>query len=310
MDSTNTVEQFNQEVEQLRRRLDNLRSQAQLSTLRDEIVRLAMLAVHLRPRLIDIRANRYPFDNSLEQQAAALEKEWHMLQPLIQGQLEGDSAGLQVALRSLELQLPQLSPLTGNPSSRDAALARMKAEAATLERKAETAENNLKNQLEPLKKDLEQLEDCLKRIEWTVEQLDEGSFALQPAEAGIMAVKARWLKEGKETPKGVLFLTNQRLVFEQKEEIATKKVLFITTAKEKIQQPLLLTPLAQILDAAAEKKGLFGHEDHLAVSFAAGSPLAAAHFHLDGQDCGQWKQLISKARNGGFEQDRVDIPQG
>ena len=46
-----------------------------------------------------------------------------------------------------------------------------------------------------------------------------------------MAVRATWQKGGEDNPQGILYLTDQRLLFEQKQEIGAKKVLFITTEK-------------------------------------------------------------------------------
>ncbi|MFO8037629.1 MAG: hypothetical protein R6U57_13480, partial [Anaerolineales bacterium] len=63
-------------------------------------------------------------------------------------------------------------------------------------------------------------------LDWMLTELSEVSFELLATESGIMAVKAVWAKSGKqrkEDPKGVLYLTDQRLLFEQKEKVTTKK---------------------------------------------------------------------------------------
>lgn len=120
-----------------------------------------------------------------------------------------------------------------------------------------------------------------------------------------MAVKARWNQDGKEDPEGILYLTDQRLIFEQKQEVATKKVLFVVTEKETVQQMLLEAPMERIEDVQASKKGLLGHEDHLDITFAGGEPVSSAAFHLDGQDSNEWQGLIGRAKAGDFDQDRA-----
>ena len=51
------------------------------------------------------------------------------------------------------------------------------------------------------------------------------------------------------------------MLFEQKEEIATKKMLFITTAKEKVQELKWQAAIGQVVEAKASEEGggLSGH---------------------------------------------------
>jgi hypothetical protein len=66
-----------------------------------------------------------------------------------------------------------------------------------------------------------------------------------PTEAAVFAVGVVSLQGSKgspDDPKGILYLTDQRLIFEQKQEIATKKFLFITTEKQKVQKLVFEVP--------------------------------------------------------------------
>ncbi len=123
-----------------------------------------------------------------------------------------------------------------------------------------------------------------------------------------MAVEAVWLKDGKEDkddPKGVLYLTDQRLLFEQKQQVATKKILFITTESQKVQKLLAEVPTTLLETVNATKQGLFSHEDHIELTFASGAPIYRLHFHLDGQDCNRWQGLLGQAQAHAFDQDRA-----
>ncbi len=135
--------------------------------------------------------------------------------------------------------------------------------------------------------------------------LAEAKFKLLPTEGLYAAVEAKWDRDGKDDPKGLLYLTDQRLLFEQKEDVATKKFLFIATEKEKVQQVLLDLPVAVVDEARASKKGLLGHEDHLDLALAAEAPVRAAHFHLDGQDSKLWEQLLARAKARDFDKERA-----
>ena len=127
-----------------------------------------------------------------------------------------------------------------------------------------------------------------------------------------MAVPAVWQRQGKpsgDDPAGVLVLTDQRLLFEQKQEIVTKKVLFIATAKQKVQKLLVDTPVSKVDSVKGTKQGLMGHEDHIEMTFTGGASLQAAHFHINGQDCNLWQGLIMRAKSGDFDAERTVMPQ-
>lgn len=64
-------------------------------------------------------------------------------------------------------------------------------------------------------------------------------------------------------PDGVLYLTDQRLIFEQKEEVATRKILFITTAKKKIQEMEWALPISLLETVQVRKMGMLKNEDYL-----------------------------------------------
>jgi hypothetical protein len=103
----------------------------------------------------------------------------------------------------------------------------------------------------------------------------------------------------------VLYLTDQRLIFEQKEEVATKKFLFIATDKQTVQKLMLEVPVVLVEKAETSKKGLFKNEDHLTLTFGHGAPVRSAWFHLEGQDCNAWQALINRACAKDFENERA-----
>jgi hypothetical protein len=147
----------------------------------------------------------------------------------------------------------------------------------------------------------------LSELEFLVAQLAEASFQLLPTEGGIAAIKGIWCKTGKEQkgdPEGILYLTDQRILFEQNEEIVTKKVLFVATEKQKVQQLLVECPVALVEKVDLSKQGLLKNEDHIEVRFASGAPVEVAHFHI-WQDNVTWQQLINRAKSKDFDKGRA-----
>jgi hypothetical protein len=143
----------------------------------------------------------------------------------------------------------------------------------------------------------------LTRIHWALSQLEEARFKLEEGEHLVMAVKNRLDKEGKDDPEGILFLTDRRLIFERKEKVATKKVLFITTEKELVQELVFAEPVASLSSVKSQSKGLFGHQDFLEVSLAGASGVLS--LHLDGQDSDEWANLIQKVQSGKITAERA-----
>jgi hypothetical protein len=88
---------------------------------------------------------------------------------------------------------------------------------------------------------------------------------------------------------GVLFLTDQRLLWEDRvgdfELKIEVPVSAITNAKEKVDE-----------EASAE---------YLELTFGAGAPLDSARFLLSLPVAEEWLQMIGQARSGGYEADRA-----
>ena len=117
-------------------------------------------------------------------------------------------------------------------------------------------------------------------------------------------MQARWDQEGDDDPEGLLYLTNKRLIFERKEKIAIKKVLFFTTSQELVHEVMIDQAVKNINNLKAVNKGLFGHQDFLEVEFGD-AKLGAVPFHLNGQGCESWVVWVNKVMSGEIENDRA-----
>lgn len=145
-------------------------------------------------------------------------------------------------------------------------------------------------------------------IEKALDNCESACFDFLPGEAIYMTTKAVWTrdnKEDKEDPEGILYLTDQRLLFEQRQEIAKKKVLFITTEREKVQQLQFETPVVVIENMKATKQGVFKNEDWLEFQLPSGSFEREVKIHLDGHDCNQLLQMINRVKSGDIQAERA-----
>ena len=145
----------------------------------------------------------------------------------------------------------------------------------------------------------------VEQIRWLLDQVDEASFQLYPAEDPVAACRAQYMETKKEGPEGVLYLTDERLIFEQKEEIATKKILFITTDKETVQEFIFAVAIGQIEEIRASDKGFMGRKEMLELRFAPEADLSGATLRLLGAENEKWAGLIGRVKSGEIAKERT-----
>jgi len=301
------AQQIAGEIASLQSKIGQLQDSVRLSRVRDALEDVYTKTNGLAMQIHSLREHGYAFEKEMETQAEELSKQWMSLYPSLSSGMNQASASLQAALRPLEAQMSQLGMLKSNPSAARPRIDSLQTNLKILEDRVEAAERQVNGMYNAFNSQLSAFVQHLHEIEWMLDQLAEAKFTLLPTESGLMAVKAVWcpeVKEKKDDPEGVLYLTDQRLIFEQKEEIATKKMLFITTAKEKVQAVKWEAPVATLEEISPSKQGLLKNEDHLDIRFGEGSSVKSVHLHI-WQDAKEWVQLLNRAKTRDFDQTRA-----
>jgi hypothetical protein len=301
------AQQISSEISALQTKIGWLQDSVRLAKSRDALEDLQTTINGMEQRVANLRQRGYVFEKMLEAQALDFARQWAILLPNVQQQINIQSASLSSSLRAIELQLPRLTSSANNPAAARPILNNLNTSVSSLESNISSVERTINGMYDTLNNRVYQIGKHLTDIEWMLTQTSEAKFKLMPNEAGIMAVKAVWWKTGKEQkgdPEGVLYLTDQRMIFEQKEEVATKKVLFIATEKQKVQNLLLEAPIALIEEVKTSKQGMLKNEDHLDIMFDTGAQVRTAHFHI-WQDCVVWQGLINRVRTKEFDKDRA-----
>ena len=301
-------EKLNSKMSSIRSKVQSLQSEVRLSNVSDRVEDLDSDTHKLPDRIRNLRAKGYVFGKGLEAKAQAYGKRWDQMQPQIRRQIESQSPALTMELSMITAQMSQVEAAATNPSKGLPLAERFERTLETFEDKVTAARNAIEGMYNSYSSEISQIKGELDRIEWMLTQLAEACFKLLPTEGGIMAVGARYARDGrmdKEDPKGVLYLTDQRLIFEQKEEVATKKFLFIATERETVQKLILEAAVALVEKIETSKKGIFKNEDHITLTFGSGAPVRSAWFHLEGQDCEVWKGLINQATAKEFDDERA-----
>ncbi len=304
----NAAEQLRSQLSRLNMELDALQKSARLASIKDELEDLDGKLAKFPARIAELRSRGYVFDQTLESRVQGLSQRWREIRQKAESEAARQSSPLMAELPQVQSAFAQVSSLASTPEAALAQLPAVKTRVEGLKSAAAAAEKTVRGLYDAFAGEVWQIGKEVDRVERMITLLAQATFRLTPAEAGLAAVKAYWVRSGKKDktdPEGVAFLTDQRLLFEQREEIATKKVLFIATEREKVQKLLWEVPLALVEKTVASKQGILKNQDFLELQLASGAPFPEITLHLDGMDSSEWAALINRARSGELDQNRA-----
>lgn len=291
------------EADRLEREFERLEKQAQLSTIYDDIGKFDSKLVEYPLAVDGLRARGYVHSGQLEDQIEALDDKWDEVRPRLEVALQQQVRRLDGQLKMAQLKMNQMNNLMGMKAAETAV--------STLSTQVPTAESTINGLYQGLENELDSIGYRLSNLS-TMLDLYEGSpeIRLYEAEGPLMAVEAEWEQNGDEGPDGYLFLTDQRLIFEQREEVVTKRRFGIFKAEsEKIQKVLIEVQAHEIEQVSHKEEGGFlgmGKADILELVFAATAPITRARFHLKGQDSSDWAVMIKQVQTGEIDRDRAE----
>ncbi len=292
------------DVNSLQSTLTDLQDRSDFSGILADITALDANIHHMLNLLESARQRHYAFQSDLEDIAYQSVDRWQAARSQVETAIDQQTRLMQTNLVGLNPYIQRLNANLGNAATAGSSLSATQTQVNQFKWDIEKAERAIQGQYEEIESNVQKLTNRLTTIHWALDQLAEARFSLEEEEDLVMAVATRWDKEGKDDPEGILYLSNKRLIFERKEKVATKKVLFVTTASELVQDVLFAQPLGAVQEIKAQSKGLFGHQDFLEVRFAD-KALGTLSLHLNGQDSKEWAVLIERARSGQIENERT-----
>jgi hypothetical protein len=292
-------EETRAKLDELQSQLGSLQESLLLTDVHNDVEEIETTLSLLPSEVQELRARGYVFRSFLEHKANVLAEQWDEAH---------DRVSREVARRTRELEQEAdlaRSALRQAASGQASQVARAEAEVQSLEHRVQAAQSATRAMYDTLQQNVNQTRSQVEQIRWLLDQIDEASFQLHPAEDAVAACRAQYMETQKEGPEGMLYLTDERMIFEQKEEVATKKVLFITTEKKKVQQLLFEVPIGQIEEIKAIDKGLMGHKEMLELLFAPEADLSGATLRLRGSDNEEWAGLIGRVKSGEIAKERT-----
>jgi len=294
------------EISSLQSTLADVQQRSTFSEIATDLTNLDADLNNVLNLLESARDRGYVYQNDLEDIAFQSMDRWQSVRGQVEADITNQSHIFQSNILDLNPNIQRLNAVIQSPTSASSYLGTTQSQANQVLWDMEKAESSLENSYDDIGADVHKLNARLTTIHWALDQVAESKISLKEKEGEhlVMAVPTRWDKEGKEDPEGILYLSNQRLIFEQKEKLATKKVLFLTTASELVIEVLIDQGLETLENVKAKSKGLFGHKDFMDISFSSGN-LGTVVFHLNGQDSEQWINLIKRSKSGEIENERT-----
>ncbi|MBU0702597.1 MAG: hypothetical protein KKC18_01865 [Chloroflexi bacterium] len=282
--------------DQLGRQQESLLLTSVQNDLEDIETGLAVLPTEIE----ELRTRGYVFCSFLENKINVLAGQWEETHERV-------SREVNKRVRELEREADEAeSAMRQAMSGSSTQIARAESAIETLERKVSAARSATQAMYDTLQQNVRQTKAQVEQIRWLLDQIDEASFQLHPAEDPVAACKAQYLEREDEGPEGLLYLTDERLIFERKEKVATKKVLFITTEKETVQEFIFEVHIGQVEEVtASDKRKLLRRQEMLELLFAPEADLSGATLRLIDAQNEEWAQLIGRVKSGEIAKERT-----
>ena len=257
-------------------------------------------------QIADLRKRGYKFGQSWEARAQTLQEQWPQQQYQAQTILHQQQNQLLSSGQQIEGMFAQAAMNAAVLMSLEAGMNALQARLSSTESQVESVYGQTAHEARLLEKEIAQ-------ARFLLDALDTASFPLQIGEVGVAVCKAKWVSD-RDQPRGRLFLTTNRIIFEQHEEIATKKVLFITTQKQLVQKLLWEAPVGAVDDMTAEdiRRFMARNTETLTLHFNVRTRELPEDVTLDLEDADNhtWIGLIRRVKEGRIDAEVVGTEAG
>lgn len=239
---------------------------------------------------------RYQFTNWLETNVSKMKTDWEDIQKRANDALHEARNEVYQFVRRAQDALSN-AERNANESTLQSAQTEIESSDSALD----SAVERIEEIYELFRERIESLTQNLDDIDWALEQKDAASFTFESGEAVVTACQAEWVQTGnaKQDPDGILYLTNTRLIFEQKE--TTGKFLGLFGGKKE-QEFEWAVAVDQITNIRHEDKGMLGGKDMLYLTLQPGGTLTEITLEIKGgSDNEEWAETIRRAQRKEYQ---------
>ena len=193
-------------------------------------------------------------------------------------------------MAAIQDDLAKLLGMSGNLKAARPHFVRLKSAIASAEAQAEAAEDTVLDLYDEYADEVDSLSVHFDWVDWMLDAISTASFVLLATESGVAATEAVWERPGLEPENGILYLTDQRLLWEDR----------VGEFELKIAVPIQqTTDVKEVSDDEAEF-------DVISITFdTSDAPVPTAQFQLALPVAEDWLQMIGRAKAGDYTEDRA-----
>ncbi|MBI5957886.1 MAG: hypothetical protein HY866_04070 [Chloroflexi bacterium] len=288
---------WEEKIAGLRSQYDGLRSKVSMDDVTRQLGSTSTEIAGLPGEIAALRERGYAFAGYLERKADVLKKQWGEIRQQVEHLISQEMERIQRQFDELAGQWKRVE-IQSTDKGKDQSFNLLKMGIETVEKGVDAARSRIEGMYGEVPDNVSQTQTQIQQIQGYLALADEAAIDWKPAEAIFMVHEAEWQKTNKEKPNGLLFLTDQRLIFEQKEKVGGR----FGFGGEKVQQVLFETPVGAISEVKPEDKGVFGGKDLVHLKLSSGDTT----FEVKGGIDSKWyAQQLNRAISGEIDKERA-----
>jgi len=296
--------------EALRRRLKRASSRLSelletLSKARADLDKLNGSIAELGLRLSKIRSTGYPFFRNLDEELRALKRSWNEVRGSLLTRLITLSSWANSKAEEIRamVRMARQRLRAGDQASAEVEAASVEDLLSEVEKRLRPEVAGVEEALRPFTEELDRLSRTVRLIENSLPFFEQASFKLKPGERFLFATKSKLVGEGE--AKGVFYMTDERLLFEEVREVVVRRKFLFFTEKKLERRLLVDLPYERVEDMSKTILGLLAGYG-LKVSLAGGA--GELSFDLKEEEIDFVLGALNYIRSGRAEADKKLSP--
>ncbi len=293
-------------IGRLESRIGRVHRDALMARQRDRLGEVDASLARMPQQLVQLRARGYVYKAYLEDQASELAERWPPVRAAAARDLEDQTAGLKREMDRIDDTMRRLQPLKVRPlSTAQPSIQRLESDLSGVERRIRAAQQAVQGLYGAMANGVQSLASEIQGCEGLLDALAGATFTLESGEAPVAVTEAR-LIDGNNQTDGMLFLSDQRLLFERHERVARRRILFVTTSSEIVKALHWEVSLASVerVEATKVRRALASRREQLAVITQGRASAPRAEFEL-GSDSDAWRELVLRCQSGDIASERA-----
>lgn len=278
-------------------RYEDLMKRVQMTDMIGELSGMGNTIAGFPEAIHSLRTRGYHFHDYLEGKIEVIAEQWDEIDTRIDHWLEEESAALDDELAEAQKYRDRLDRRISAKR-----VDRLETALNTLETQVDASEGKIKAAYDALNREVQGTQQQIRQLNRQLDWLDAAHIDLHAGEHLFMAAEAEW-DDGRDKPEGFIYVTDQRILFEQRE----KKGGMLGFGGKKVQELLWEVAHGAVEAVRSEKKGMMGGKDMMSLDLAAGAPYATITCEIKGGiHADKWAQQLQRAVKGQIQAEKTE----